>query len=337
MAGAVADEKTEDFRSVDSRMIQQNNESMVMTEPGSPNIEPKTSPPVDATDVPNLTGWRLVVLLASLYVGLFLSFLDTTIVSVALPTIAATFDAFSTSTWVLTAYLLTYMAFATIIARLSDIFGKKTVEVASFVVFVAASLGCGLSRNMTELIVMRALQGVGGSGLFSMTMVIGMRAVPPSKMAMIGAGVGVVMVTAGVLGPILSGAITGDGKSGTWRWIFYLNVPIGVMALLALLVAWPIGSKWGRLSKEAVKSVDFLGCVLLLAASVLLIFALEEGGAYIYAWNSATIIACLVVSGLSFVAFVAWQECLAAHASWPVQVIFPTSVVRQRVVGAAVL
>lgn len=330
-----ADEKTENMESIDKPTTEQSSSSVATTD-ATPS-DPKPPPPTEDHDLPKLTGWRLTLLLVSLYLGLFLSFLDTTIVSVALPTIAAAFNAYSTSTWVLTAYLLTYMAFATIIARLSDIFGKKTIEVASFVVFIAASLGCGLSRNMTELIVMRALQGVGGSGLFSMTMVIGMKVVPPTKMGLIGAGVGVVMVTAGVLGPILSGAITGDGTDGTWRWIFYLNLPIGGLALAALFVSWPMRSKQKRFSREAVKTVDLLGCVLLLAASVLLIFALEEGGAYIYAWDSATIVACFVVSAVSFVAFVAWQGCLARHPRWPVQVIFPTSVVRQRVVGAAVL
>ncbi|KAK5173542.1 uncharacterized protein LTR77_002223 [Saxophila tyrrhenica] len=297
-----------------------------------PIAPPKTHKP----QTPTLAGWRRNLILTSLFLGLFLSFLDTTIVAVALPTIATQFDDFDSSTWVLTAYLLTYMAFAIIISRFSDIFGKKTVEVASFSLFLAFSLACGLSKNMTQLIIFRALQGIGGSGLYSMTMIIALTIVEPSKMGMIGATVGMVLVTSGVLGPILSGAIANDPTSDTWRWIFYLNLPVGGLALVALLVAWP-REKTEAFSKASFRRIDVLGCMLLLAASVLLIFALEEGGAFVYAWSSPTIITCLVVSGLGFVAFFAWQQCLAAHPQWTVQLVFPMSVLRQRVVGAAIL
>ena len=110
------------------------------------------TPPVHDPQLPKLTGWRLKVVLTSLFVGLFLSFLDTTIVAVALPTIATQFNDFDHSTWVLTAYLLTYMAFAIIISRLSDIFGKKAIEVTSFVLFIAFSLACGLSKPLQKAI-----------------------------------------------------------------------------------------------------------------------------------------------------------------------------------------
>lgn len=305
----------------------------------SPEAPTRSSPPPPPDDTPKPTGWRLALLLTALYTGLFLSFLDTTIVSVALPTIASTFSSYNRATWVLTAYLLTYMAFATIIARFSDIFGRKTVSVASFVFFLAFSMACALSRSMVQLIVFRALQGVGGSGLYSMTMIVALRMVEPKRMGMVGAGVGMVMVVSGVLGPVLSGAIAGNGRGETWRWIFWLNLPLGGLALAGLVVSWPRakGGEKKAFEGKAVRSVDGLGCVLLLAASILLIFALEEGGSYVLAWGSATIIACLVISVLAFVAFVAWQICLAAHPPWPTQVVFPISVVRQRVVGAAVL
>jgi MFS family permease len=284
-----------------------------------------------------LHGWRLILLLTSLFTGLFLSFLDTTIVAVALPVIASQFNDFSHASWVLTAYLLTYMAFAIIISRFSDLFGKKTVEVASFTVFIAFSLGCGLSQSMTQLIILRALQGIGGSGLYSMMMVIGLNAVQPTRRALIGAGIGVVMVVSGILGPVLSGAITGDRTSDTWRWIFYLNIPVGGAALAALLVAWPIDRSEKLFTRNAAKTIDVLGCILLLAASVLLIFALEEAGAYVYLWDSPVIITCLVISGVAAVAFVAWQQCISAHPDWTVKLIFPMSMLGHRVVGASIL
>lgn len=284
-----------------------------------------------------LEGWRHTLVLTSVFTGLFLSFLDTTIVSVALATIAGEFNDFSRATWVITAYLLTYMAFAIIITRLSDIFGRKTVEIMNFVLFIAFSLGCALSRSITELIIFRAFQGIGGSGLFSMTMVIALNSVPPRKRGALSAIFGLVLVTSGVLGPVLSGAITGNHHSSTWRWIFWLNVPVGGVALAVFVLAWPLDRSPTSFTRKSFASIDFLGCLLLLAASILLVFALQEGGAYIYAWSSSTIIACLAVSGLAFVGFVGWQEFLASHPDLPVKLIFPIKVARQRVLGSAML
>ena len=154
---------------------------------------------------------------------------------------------------------------------------------------------------------------------------------------MISGIVGVVMVTSGVLGPVLSGAITQNRNSSTWRWIFFLNIPVGGVALAALLLAWPDDKTKKSFTRTAFKSIDCLGCILLLAASILMIYALQEAGAYVYAWNSSIIVACLTVSGVAFVAFVAWQEWLASHPSLPVKMIFPMSVARQRVIFAAIL
>ena len=266
-----------------------------------------------------ISGWRLTLLLASIFTGLFLSFLDSTIVSVALATIADQFHDFTRATWVVTAYLLSYMA----------------VETWSFLLFIGFSLGCALSNNMTQLIVFRALQGIGGSGLYSMTMIIALNAVPMKQIGMVSGAIGMVLVMAGVLGPVLSGAITHDQHSSTWRWIFYLNIPIGGVAVVALKIAWPADKSKKSFTKKAILSVDVLGSLLLLAASVLLIFALEEAGAFVYAWDSSIIIACLCVSGFTLVAFVLWQEWLDKHPDWPVQLVFPVRVARQRVVGAA--
>lgn len=229
------------------------------------------------------------------------------------------------------------MAFAIIIARLSDIFGKKTVEIASFVMFIGFSLGCALSQNMTQLIVFRALQGIGGSGLYSMTMIISLNLVPARQYGMISGILGMVLVLSGVLGPVLSGAITDDHTSSTWRWIFYMNVPIGGIALVLFTIAWPRDKSQKSFTRKALLSVDLLGSLLLLAASVLLIFALQEAGAFIYAWNSAIIISCLVASAVAFVAFVVWQEWLDIHPNFPVRMVFLIQVARQRIVGAAMM
>lgn len=284
-----------------------------------------------------LSGWRLRCVVGSVFVGTFLSFLDTTIIAVALPTISNQFNDYERSSWVFTAYLLTYMAFGIILARMSDIFGKKAIEVTSMLVFLVFSLGCALSKNMIQLIVFRALQGVGGSGLFSMTMVINLNIVDPKKVPTVGAMVSLVQAISAALGPVLGGAIAGDGTSGSWRWIFWLNLPIGGLALALLLVAWPRNEIDKMSTKAALASIDFLGAGLLLVFSILLVFALVEGGNQTYAWNSPAVIVTFVVSGLALVAFVAWQELISRREAWSVQGIFPLEVMKMRVVGSTIL
>ena len=299
--------------------------------------EPASTETADDESSNRLTGWRQHCIIASVFMGLFLSFLDTTIVAVALPTISDQFGGFARSSWVITAYLLTYMAFGIILARLSDFFGSKAIEVTSLVLFLIFSIACAVSQNMFQLIVFRALQGIGGSGLYSMTMVINLRIVSPRKMPLMAAVLSLVQVVSGVLGPVLGGAMAHSRTSDTWRWIFWINLPLGGVALATIMVAWPHEKGKKVLAKAALSSIDFLGAFLLLAFSILLVFALVEAGTRAYSWGSAAIIVSLVLSGLSLVAFVAWQEILTRRPTWPVEGIFPLEVVKMRVMGSTIL
>lgn len=301
----------------------------------SPLDPPPDKPPPPNPAAIDVQGWRRIVLVGSVLAGLFLGFLDTTIVSVALPSIAGDFNDYSRSTWIVTAYLLSYMAFAIIISRLSDIFGRQAIEIGSFLIFMGFSLGCALSPNMITLIVCRAMQGIGGSGLYSMCMVIAFNAVPPRKIGMVAGLLGIILTLGGIAGPLLSGAIC---SSTTWRWIFYLNLPTGGLALVAFIIAWPRDRSKKTLTKSAFASIDILGSLLLVAASVLLVFAMQEGGTYVLAWSGPVIIACFTLVGVCFLAFIAWQSWLTAHPDFPVKVTFPVKiVVTHRVIGSAVL
>ncbi|KAK5173007.1 uncharacterized protein LTR77_003129 [Saxophila tyrrhenica] len=290
----------------------------------------------------DLKGWRLVVVMLSIFTGLFLSFLDTSIVAVALATIASRFESFQNSSWVFTAYLVTYMAFGIILARLSDFLGLKTVEVMSMTLFLAFSAACGAAHNMTQLIVFRALQGIGGSGLYSMCTIIALAAVPPSKIDEMATYVSVTQAIAVVLGPILSGIITHDTDSDNWRWIFYLNLPLMFLALLGLLVAWPKRTRGQdgrpyRMSFKSLKAIDFVGSGLLLTASVMLIFSLQEAGAHVFDWDSGVIIESFIISGVAFIAFLGWEAWIGGKKDLVLKPIFPIRVAGKRVMFSAIL
>lgn len=300
----------------------------------STTINSRTTAPRSNNEV-SLKGWRLLLTMLAAFTALFLSMLDTSIVAVALPTIANEFQNFSDSNWIFTAYMITYMAFGIILARLSDIFGLAFVEILSMIVFMVFSLACALSKSMLQLIIFRSFQGIGGSGMFSMATVIGAKVLPTEKLGMLATYVASTQTVSVILGPILSGVITGNGS---WPWIFWLNLPVCGSALVVFLLAWPRQKETGsKLLKGALARVDFLGGGLLLAASILLIFALQQAGTHVYAWDSAATIACLTISGLSFVGFVGWQVWLVSKPKVKVQYIFPIHLASERVLGSAII
>nr|POE51690.1 efflux pump roqt [Quercus suber] len=294
---------------------------------------PNESTPIKSSDTAPPRGWRLIVLLVAVYSGLFMSMMDTTIVAVALTTIANEFDAFDQSSWVLTSYLLTYMAFSIIVSRLSDIFGRKTVELASFVCFAAFSLGCALSTSILQLIILRAFQGIAGSGLYSLAMIMVMENFPPHRRAFVGPAVAVVQVVSGVMGPLVGGALSEHGSD--WRWIFYLNLPISGCAVVCLLVVAPERAVKTSSTLDALRSIDYLGSLTLLSTSVLLIFALQQAGSYTYSWSSGATITSFVLAGSSFISFVLWQLWLASRPNFSIQPIFPVNAVKSRVLSSA--
>jgi MFS family permease len=156
----------------------------------------------------------------SLLVGLFLSFIDTSIVATALYSIGRDFNAVGTVNWVALAYTLAYVGCAVIFARLGDVFGRKNAYVAAFIVFLGASIGSGFSQSLNQLIAFRTLQGIGGAGLYSLAFVILPEICPPEMRKWIGGFAGAVIAMSGVLGPVLGGIIT---HYTTWRWVFWIK------------------------------------------------------------------------------------------------------------------
>ena len=179
-------------------------------------------------------GWRLVTVEVCLGLGLFFSAMDSSIVSTALVTIGDYFNGFEKIIWIVLAYHLTYMTFAIMWAKLSDLFGRKICVLAAWCVFVAFSLGCGLARSLNQLIAFRALQGLGGGGLYFLGNIVMPESTTNKYFAMMTGAQGAIFAVSSALGPVLGGIIA---KQSSWRWIFYMNIPAGLSVTLVLILA----------------------------------------------------------------------------------------------------
>ncbi|KAL7931072.1 major facilitator superfamily domain-containing protein [Trichoderma chlorosporum] len=279
-------------------------------------------------------GLQQAVLVITLLVGLLISTLDTTIVSTSLVTISNDLGDFVNAPWIVLAYLLTYMGFAVCISKMSDIYGQKNILVLSWVIFSGFSLGCANSKHMTALIVCRAFQGIGASGLYSLTQIALVEIGPVHRPSLIGALIGATLAIAFVLGPLLGGLIS---RLSDWRWLFNLNIPFGLAAILAITSFWPQEEVSHLLSWEAFASIDFIGSVTLLCSSSLLVFAIQQAGSQTFPWSSPLIISAFVVSGISWAAFIYWEVVLDAKRHRHIEPIFPIRLMLHRVYASSLL
>ncbi|KAF7881905.1 uncharacterized protein EAF02_006593 [Botrytis sinoallii] len=262
-----------------------------------------------------LSGWRLSLLTLGLCLSLMLSSLDITIVSTALVTISDDLQAFDQSSWIVNSYLTTYFSALIIWAKMSDLVGRKIMLVLALVIFLAFSGGCGGASNSTQLITFRALQGVGGAGIFSMVPIIVAEMVVPEQYGKFNGIVSLALAISFLLGPLLGGAIP---QHTTWRWIFWINLPIGMVGLVLVMLAMPAGFPDNRPSKAMLLppklsdvrgKFDYVGFLLLPTACIFLIVAFEEAGVA-FAWNSALVITFLVLAFVLLSLFFAWQKLL---------------------------
>ena len=212
---------------------------------------------------------RVRLVFAGVMLGMFLAALDQTIVSTALPTIVSDLGGANHLSWVVTAYMLASTATTPLWGKLGDLFGRKTVFQVCIIVFLAGSVLCGVAHNMPQLIAFRAFQGIGGGGLMVLAMAVIADVVPPRDRGRYQGVIGAVFGVSSVLGPLLGGFLV-DNLS--WRWVFYVNLPVGVVALGVIATA--LRTK----SPEQRPRIDYAGTTLLAAASTCLVLITSLGG-----------------------------------------------------------
>jgi EmrB/QacA subfamily drug resistance transporter len=270
--------------------------------PGSAGqVGPETQVPQSSTRRLVFTGLLLVMLMAAL---------DQTIVATALPTIVGDLGGLSHISWVVTAYLLAQTAVTPLYGKLGDMYGRKIVLQVGLLVFLAGSALCGLSQSLDELIAFRALQGLGGGGLMVSAQAAIGDVVPPSERGRYTGLFGAVFGLASIAGPLLGGFLTGHLS---WRWIFYVNLPIGVIALFVLAATLPAAAE------RVHHVVDYLGTVLLAGGLSAIVLATSLGGNS-YAWGSTMIVGLGVGGVVALVAFV-FAERRASEAVLPLRLL----------------
>jgi len=245
---------------------------------------------VKKTNVPlTVVGLMLALLMVSL---------DQTILSTAIPTIMVKLGGYSSYVWLFSAYLIASTAGMPIFGKLSDMYGRKLFFLLGLILFIVGSALCGSATTMTQLIIFRAIQGVGGGALLPVIFVIIFDLFPPDKRGKVQGIFGAVFGLSSVLGP-LAGAFFTDHMN--WRWIFYINLPLGIISLVVVFM------KYHESLEHKKDRIDWWGTITLIGAILALMFAMELGG-HEYAWSSTQVVALFALSILLFALFLGIEK-----------------------------
>ncbi len=268
-----------------------------------------------------LTRRQVVITMSGVLLAMFLSALDQTVVSTALPRMVADLGGFDRYTWVSTSYLVASTSILPIVGRLTDIYGRKWFVVAALVVFLVGSVLAGLSQTMTQLIVFRAVQGLGGGAIMAIAFVAVGDLFPPAERGKNQGYVAAVYAMSSILGPMLGGLIT-DQLS--WNWIFYINLPLGIPLIILFIRFFP------HVQPETLRhKLDVLGVATLILSVVPLMLALSWGGVQ-YSWGSPQVAGFLAFSFMMTLLFI----FIETRAEQP---IVPLHLFKNRVLSSSLI
>jgi EmrB/QacA subfamily drug resistance transporter len=229
---------------------------------------------------------RILAIYSGLMVALLLAALDQTIVATALPQVVSELGGITQYSWVFTAYMLGSTVTVPLYGKLGDAHGRKPLFIVAITIFLVGSALCGVAQNMVQLVVFRAIQGVGAGGLFPLTLAMVGMIVPPRDRGRYQGLIGSVFAAASIAGPLIGGFIV-DNTS--WRWIFFVNLPVGIVALIVILVTMP------KRATRQEHSIDWLGAGVLALGTTSLLLGLVWGGRD-YPWGSPEVLGALAAA-----------------------------------------
>jgi EmrB/QacA subfamily drug resistance transporter len=267
----------------------------------------------------NFTIGRILAIYAGLMVTLLLAALDQTIVATALPRIVSDLGGITQYSWVFTAYMLTSTVTVPLYGKLGDVYGRKNLFLFAIVVFLLGSALCGAATDMTQLVIFRAVQGIGAGGLFPLSLAVIGNIVPPRDRGKWQGLIGAVFAASSILGPAVGGFIV---DNASWRWVFLVNLPVGGIALVVISITMP------RRAPQTAHTIDWLGAALLAAGIGSLLMGLVWGGKD-YPWTSGHVVGALVLAAALLVAF-AFVERRAPEP------ILPFDILRNPIVAGSV-
>ncbi|KAK3673924.1 hypothetical protein LTR78_006126 [Recurvomyces mirabilis] len=265
---------------------------------------------------PIRTKGRIAIIMCALALALFLSALDSTIVTTALPSIAEHFHSSSGYTWVGSAYLLGNATSTPIWAKVSDIFGRKPVLIAAKFVFLIGSLVAGLSNSIGMLIAARDVQGIGGGGLNVLVSIVIGDIIPLRIRGAFYGAMGGIWTLSLAIGPMIGGALT---QGASWRWCFYINLPIDGIALVVLFLFLDVKTPKTALL-AGIKAIDWIGVLLVIGGTIMFLIGLQLGGVSA-PWQSAEVL-CLLSFGVTTLALFLFWEWRSARSPIMPQSIF---------------
>ncbi|KAH7357258.1 major facilitator superfamily domain-containing protein, partial [Rhexocercosporidium sp. MPI-PUGE-AT-0058] len=284
---------------------------------------------VDEEDETNYPGpFGLFILITGIALSVFLISLDRTIITTAIPYISNEFQSYDDIGWYGSAYLLTASAFQPLYGRIFGLFNMKWAYLSSLSMFELGSLICAVAPNSVALIIGRAIQGLGSAGILTGSFVVVSHAVPLHKRPLLTAVVGLMFGVGATAGPLLGGVFT---DLVTWRWCFYLNLPVGGATFISMVFFFHPPKKHAFMGKSIfyrMLELDLLGNAILLGACVMLFLALQYTEQHI-SWGSAKVVGLLTGSGCTFILFCVWQWWKADGA------LMPPRILKQRTVAAS--